>query len=64
MTEWLVPGMIVRHPTQPDWGLGQVQSVVGPRVTVNFEHAGKLLINTAAITLEPVDPDDPALAGG
>jgi FKBP-type peptidyl-prolyl cis-trans isomerase 2 len=50
----LAPGMFVRHPTQSDWGLGQVQSVVGARVTVNFEHAGKLLINTEVIELEPV----------
>jgi hypothetical protein len=46
--------MFVRHPTEPDWGLGQVQSVVGARVTVNFEHAGKLLINTEVIELVPV----------
>ena len=53
----LAPGMRVRHPGQPDWGLGQVQSVDGARVTVNFEHAGKLLINTEIVSLEPVvDP--------
>jgi hypothetical protein len=50
------PGSIVRHPGQPDWGLGQVQSVIGARVTVNFEHAGKVLINAAVVTLEEVDP--------
>ena len=31
MNPLLVPGAMVRHPTQPDWGLGQVQSVVGER---------------------------------
>jgi len=51
----LVPGALVRHPDQPDWGLGQVQSVDGARVTVNFEHQGKQLINTAVISLVPVD---------
>ncbi|MBP0492013.1 DUF3553 domain-containing protein [Roseomonas indoligenes] len=51
------PGQIVRHPTRPDWGLGQVQSVDGDRVTVNFEHAGKLLINTLHTTLDIVDHD-------
>lgn len=50
----LAPGMRVRHPGQPDWGLGQVQSVDGTRVTVNFEHAGKLLINTEIVSLELV----------
>ncbi|WP_424137434.1 DUF3553 domain-containing protein [Roseomonas chloroacetimidivorans] len=53
------PGQFVRHPQRPDWGLGQVQSVVGDRVTVNFENAGKLLINTAHIVLEVVDTPDP-----
>lgn len=45
------PGSWVAHPTQPDWGAGQVQSVVGARVTVNFVHAGKRTINTAVIAL-------------
>ena len=45
------PGMRVRHPTKADWGLGQVQSVAGDRVTVNFEHAGKVLINARLIDL-------------
>lgn len=50
------PGMRVRHPGQPDWGVGQVQSVVGARITVNFEHAGKVLINGRVVTLEQVEP--------
>jgi hypothetical protein len=54
MNPLLVPGAMVRHPTQPDWGLGQVQSVVGERVTVNFEDRGKVLINAAVIELEVV----------
>lgn len=47
----IVPGAHVRHPTQPDWGLGQVQSVDGARITVNFEDAGKHLINGDVIGL-------------
>lgn len=54
------PGQFVRHPGQPEWGLGQVQSVTGARVTVNFEHAGKVLINAQVIALDVV----PAEAGG
>ncbi len=50
----LAPGDWVRHPREPDWGLGQVQSVAGARVTVNFEEAGKRLINAELILLEPV----------
>ncbi len=52
----ILPGSFVRHPDRPDWGLGQVQSVVGDRVTVNFENAGKLLINITHVGLEPVEP--------
>lgn len=51
------PGMRVRHPAMPDWGIGQVQSVVGNRITVNFEHAGKVLINAAVIELEVVEDE-------
>lgn len=54
----LVPGVIVRHPGRPDWGLGQVQSAVGWRVTVNFEHAGKVLVNAAEVSLSALD-DEP-----
>lgn len=50
----LVPGTYVRHPEHPEWGLGQVQSAVGARVTVNFEQEGKLLINCAEVALEIV----------
>mgnify|MGYP003969811025 len=45
------PGNFVRHPDCPEWGLGQVQSVIGDRITVNFEHAGKQLILGNIITL-------------
>jgi hypothetical protein len=52
------PGQWVRHPDRPDWGPGQVQSAIGERVTVNFEHAGKVLINIRVVPLEPYDPDN------
>ncbi len=51
----LEPGMHVRHPAQPDWGEGQVQSVIGHRVTVNFEHAGKVMIDARVIALQALD---------
>lgn len=52
MAEDLVPGTLVKHPAEPDWGVGQVQSVIGERVTVNFQHAGKVLINATRVQLE------------
>ncbi len=50
MSPW-APGDWVENPLAPDWGAGQVQSAVGARVTVNFEHAGKRLVNTDEVAL-------------
>lgn len=55
---FLEPGVLVRHPQAEDWGLGQVQSVAGSKVTVNFEHAGKQVIDTTVVRLLYVG-DDP-----
>ena len=54
MNASLEPGMLVRNPRQPDWGLGQVQSVIGARITVNFEDAGKVVIDGDKVELMPV----------
>lgn len=53
MNDLLAPGDYVVHPTEPDWGVGQVQSSVDGRVTVNFEHAGKRVFIGDAVTLLP-----------
>lgn len=50
----LVPGALVRHPGQPGWGRGQVQSVAGNKVTANFENAGKRVLDSDIVTLEVV----------
>lgn len=63
MNERLLPGALVRHPNRPDWGLGQIQSVIGNRITANFEHAGKLLIDGSVIRLEVVDPETSSSSG-
>lgn len=52
----LEPGQYVVLEGAHDWGLGQVQSVAGERVTVNFENAGKRVINIKNAELKPVDP--------
>jgi hypothetical protein len=51
MNAILAPGMLVRHPACADWGLGQVQSVIGSRITVNFEHRGKVVMDGATVEL-------------
>ena len=47
----LEPGMLVRHPSQPDWGTGQVQSNIGDRITVNFREMGKIVIDGKQVML-------------
>lgn len=54
LNSFLEPGMLVRHPDMPDWGIGQVQSVIDGRVTVNFQDAGKQVLDGNRIVLQPV----------
>ncbi|MGI3167648.1 DUF3553 domain-containing protein [Pseudooceanicola sp. C21-150M6] len=49
----LEPGMRVSHPDNPDWGVGQVQSNIAGKVTVNFPEAGKVVIDGSRIALVP-----------
>lgn len=54
MTSLLEPGMLVRHPEAPEWGVGQVQSNIAGKVTVNFPDEGKVVIDARRIFLIPV----------
>tara|TARA_B100000941_G_C28422776_1_gene509717 strand:+ start:797 stop:967 length:171 start_codon:yes stop_codon:yes gene_type:complete len=45
------PGDKVENPNNRDWGVGQVQSIIKEKVTVNFENAGKKVINAKNIEL-------------
>ena len=56
----LGPGMLVRHPARPDWGLGQVQSSIGGRITVSFAEEGKVVIDGTRIELQLVSVADDA----
>jgi hypothetical protein len=51
------PGVLVRNPKEPEWGLGQVQSIDDHRITVTFEEAGKRVIDIRHVTLDYVGPD-------
>ena len=48
------PGDFVINPLHKDWGLGQVQSIIKNKVTVNFENTGKQVINVSEVTLKGV----------
>lgn len=53
----LSPGMLVKHPENPNWGTGQVQSNVNARVTVNFRDHGKVVIDSTRVVLVPIFDD-------
>tara|TARA_B100001029_G_C14950657_1_gene388566 strand:- start:704 stop:877 length:174 start_codon:yes stop_codon:yes gene_type:complete len=48
----LEPGDYVINPANKSWGIGQIQSIIGNKVTVNFENYGKRVINIEIIELE------------
>jgi hypothetical protein len=48
------PGDYVINPLQKDWGIGQVQSIIKNKITVNFQNQGKQVINGEIITLEKI----------
>lgn len=54
---FLEVGAIVRNRLEPDWGLGQVQSIIGGRITVNFENRGKVVFRGENPPLDLVSPD-------
>ena len=52
------PGDFVFNTKNKSWGIGQVQSIIKGKVTVNFENVGKKVINSKEIFLEKVDKID------
>ena len=46
------PGDKVINPLNKNWGIGQVQSIINGKITVNFENVGKKVINAENINLE------------
>ena len=49
------PGDFVINPNNRSWGIGQIQSIIKNKITVNFENAGKKVINSKEIILERVN---------
>jgi len=49
------PGDFVINPKNRSWGIGQIQSIINDKVTVNFENIGKIVINSKEIILEKTD---------
>ncbi len=51
----LEPGDFVINPMNKDWGIGQVQSIIKNKITVNFQNNGKQVIDVNNIKLEKID---------
>ncbi len=49
------PGDKVLNPKNKDWGIGQIQSIINDKVTVNFENVGKKVINAKNIELKKIN---------
>ena len=54
----LLPGDFVINPNNKSWGTGQIQSIIKYKITVNFENAGKKVINSNKVILERIKKID------
>ena len=52
------PGDKVINPANKEWGIGQVQTVINEKVTVNFENVGKKVINSSNIVLRKLEKNE------
>ena len=51
----LEPGNFVVNPSEKEWGIGQVQSIIKNKATINFQNVGKQVINLDNVNLEKVN---------
>ena len=49
------PGDKVINPQAKEWGVGQIQSIIKEKVTVNFENVGKKVINSNYIEIKKIN---------
>ena len=54
----LEPGNFVINPSKKSWGIGQVQSIIRNKVTINFQNVGKQVINLDIINLEKINNEN------
>ena len=55
MFSYYEPGDFVINPKNRNWGIGQIQSIINSKITVNFENTGKKVINSKEIILERIN---------
>ena len=49
------PGDKVINTVNKDWGIGQVQSIIKDKITVNFQNVGKKVIKAVNIELKKIN---------
>ena len=49
------PGDKVYNPQNKGWGIGQVQSIIKDKITINFQNVGKKVINAKNIELKKIN---------
>jgi len=52
------PGDKVINPSNKEWGVGQVQTIINNKITINFENVGKKVINAKNVKLEKIRKND------
>ena len=51
----LTPGVyVINEDKENEWGLGQVQSSINDKITINFENVGKKTINPNQVKIKIV----------
>ena len=53
----LPPGTLVKNPSFPNWGIGQVQSCINGKLTINFENVGKKVLNEDSSDIKIINND-------
>ena len=51
----LEPGDFVINTNNNGWGIGQIQSIIKNKITVNFQNNGKQVIDLNYVKLEKVN---------
>ena len=52
----LSPGtFVINVSKEKEWGIGQVQSSIDHKITINFENVGKKTINAQEVELKIID---------
>ena len=54
----LEPGDIVINPKKKDWGIGQIQSIIKNKITINFQNHGKQVMDLNHVILEKVKENE------